>query len=114
MCKAIVKSCNKYGISNSLDASKDEILLGGRKVQKTKIRMCSIAVMRILRDSMTSTNFVLYCHTVGYIFPNLSFKRKENGRSGKGNAIPVQAWKGPEGSRRYKLLDFETIGKSGW
>jgi hypothetical protein len=44
-----------------------------------KKKMCSIAMMKILRDSMASTNVVLYCHTVGYILLNLSFERKENG-----------------------------------
>jgi hypothetical protein len=77
-CGAIVKSCKKYGLSNFLNGCKDEVLFGGRKVQMIK-KKCSIAVMKILRDSMTSTNVVLYCHTVGYIFLNLSFKRKENG-----------------------------------
>jgi type IV secretory pathway component VirB8 len=28
----------------------------------------------------------------------------------KGKAIPVQAWRGPEGSRRLRLPDFMTIG----
>jgi hypothetical protein len=28
----------------------------------------------------------------------------------KGKAIPLQAWTGPEGSRRLKLLDFKTVG----
>jgi len=28
----------------------------------------------------------------------------------KGKAIPLQAWTGPEGSRRLKLPDFKTIG----
>ena len=28
----------------------------------------------------------------------------------KGNAIPLQAWTGPEGFRRLRLLDFKTIG----
>ena len=28
---------------------------------------------------------------------------------GKGNAIPLQAWTGPEGSRRLRLPDFKTI-----
>jgi hypothetical protein len=28
---------------------------------------------------------------------------------GKGKAIPLQAWTGPEGSRRLKLPDFKTI-----
>jgi hypothetical protein len=28
----------------------------------------------------------------------------------KGKAIPLQAWTGPEGSRRLRLPDFRTIG----
>ena len=27
-----------------------------------------------------------------------------------GKAIPLQAWRGPDGSRRSRLLDFKTIG----
>jgi len=29
---------------------------------------------------------------------------------GKGKAIPLQVWTGPEGSRRLRLPDFKTIG----
>jgi hypothetical protein len=29
---------------------------------------------------------------------------------GKDKAIPLQAWTGPEGSRRMRLRDFKTIG----
>jgi hypothetical protein len=28
----------------------------------------------------------------------------------KGKAIPLQAWTGPRGSRRLRLLNFKTIG----
>jgi hypothetical protein len=28
----------------------------------------------------------------------------------KGKAIPLQAWTGPEGSRRLRLPDFKTFG----
>ena len=28
----------------------------------------------------------------------------------KGKAVPLQAWTGPEGSRRLRLPDFKTIG----
>jgi hypothetical protein len=28
----------------------------------------------------------------------------------KGKAIPLEAWTGPEGSRRLRLSDFKTIG----
>jgi hypothetical protein len=33
---------------------------------------------------------------------------------GKGKAIPLQAWTGPEGSRRLRLPDFKTIGTLMW
>ena len=32
----------------------------------------------------------------------------------KGKAIPLQAWTGPEGSRRLRLPDLKTIGKWRW
>jgi hypothetical protein len=31
-------------------------------------------------------------------------------RDVKGKAIPLQAWTGPEGSRRLRLPDFKTVG----
>jgi len=33
---------------------------------------------------------------------------------GKGKAIPLQAWTGPEGSRRLRLPDFKTISTQRW
>ena len=32
----------------------------------------------------------------------------------KGKAIPLQAWTGPEGSRRLRLPDFKAIGAGMW
>ena len=32
----------------------------------------------------------------------------------KGKAIPLQAWTGPEGSRRLRLPDFKTFGTYRW
>ena len=31
-----------------------------------------------------------------------------------GKAVPLQAWTGPEGSRRLRLPDFKTIGTWRW
>ena len=39
----------------------------------------------------------------------MSIYRQRHGKAGK--AMPLQAWTGPEGSRRLKLPDFNTIGK---
>ena len=35
-------------------------------------------------------------------------------RKGKGKAIPLQAWTGPEGSRRLRLPHFKTISTWRW
>jgi len=46
------------------------------------------------------------------LLTNLPFydtQRVQKGK-GKGKAIPLQAWTGPEGSRRLKFPDFKTIG----
>jgi hypothetical protein len=32
----------------------------------------------------------------------------------KGKAIPLQAWTGPEGSRRLRLPDFKAVGTRRW
>jgi len=32
----------------------------------------------------------------------------------KGKAIPLQAWRGPEGSRRLRLPDFKATGTWRW
>ena len=36
------------------------------------------------------------------------------GKKVKGEAIPLQAWIGPEGSRRLRLPDFKTISTQRW
>ena len=40
------------------------------------------------------------------------FNPEEGGSKGK--AIPLQAWTGPEGSRRLRLPDFKTIITCRW
>jgi len=42
----------------------------------------------------------------------VSWKQILHKGKGKGKAIPLQAWTGPEGSRR--LPDFKTIGTWRW
>ena len=36
--------------------------------------------------------------------------RQDSQVKGKGKAIPIQTWTGPEGSRRLRLPDFKIIG----
>jgi hypothetical protein len=46
-----------------------------------------------------------------HLHPNRKIALKIN-RTGK--ATPLQAWTGPEGSRRLRLPDFKTIGTHRW
>jgi len=49
-----------------------------------------------------------------YIFLNGNYPdvtmSYQNRAKGKGKAAPLQAWTGPEGSRRLRHPDFKTIG----
>jgi len=42
-----------------------------------------------------------FCFAIVFLVVSLS---QETGKS-----IPLQAWRGPEGSRRFRLPDFKTI-----
>jgi len=36
--------------------------------------------------------------------------QKRKVKQGKGKAIPLQAWRGPEGSRKLRIPDSKTVG----
>jgi hypothetical protein len=48
--------------------------------------------------------------TIGYHLVHGKIKLLRVFNKGKVKAIPLQAWTGPEGSRRLRLPDFKTIG----
>ena len=58
-------------------------------------------------------NWIKEQTTINYI-NNSSYFQKMEAMQGKGKAIPWQAWTGPEGSRRLRLLDFKIIGTWRW
>jgi len=39
--------------------------------------------------------------------------RVSNGYVGKGKTVPLQAWRGPEGSRKLRFPDFMTTAQEG-
>jgi hypothetical protein len=49
-----------------------------------------------------------------WIAPSVGCRVHSLWGKGKGNAIPLQAWAGPEGSRRLRLPDFKTVGTWRW
>jgi hypothetical protein len=64
--------------------------------------------------------FILFCFVVILIFfPPIVWLKLGKGKckgkvkgegKGEGKAIPLQAWTGPESSRRFRLPDLKTIG----
>jgi len=51
--------------------------------------------------------FIFFC--VGGGLARSPYSRKKV-KKGKGKAIPLQAWRGSEGSKRFRLPDFKTMG----
>jgi len=73
-------------------------------------RICSCQVIMLGKISH-SIKIIIYI----YIYRKLSIsyvKRGYNG-SNKGKAVPLQAWSGPEGSRKLRFPDFMTTAKDG-
>ena len=56
------------------------------------------------------TNFQNEVRSFAQQFNQFQFLRLK----GKGKAIPLQTWTGPEGSRRLRLPDFKTISTERW
>ena len=51
----------------------------------------------------------LHCSDAARMIHSMRISNYNKGK-GKGKAITLQAWTGPEGSRRFKFPDFKTIG----
>jgi hypothetical protein len=69
--------------------------------------------MGILNFSRSFTKNVLYEQNETKLWNKWCFEKNKQrlcSMSKKGKAIPLQAWTGPEGSRRLRLPDFKTIG----
>ena len=65
--------------------------------------------MAIGRHSLWTNLFII---KIGVLYRNL--RRKENSacyKCKKGKAVPLQAWSGPEGSRKLNLPDFMTTAQ---
>ena len=48
-----------------------------------------------------------------YKWPNDGQVTETCSNQGKGKAVPLQAWTGPEGSRKLRLPDFVTVAQDG-
>ena len=92
---------------------------------------CNNVCTNALLNCMYIACLVKNCHYIGYAAINSHFNnwriyeytgwtQKHSLISssykikGKDKAIPLQAWTGPEGSRRLRLPDFKTIGIWRW
>ena len=69
-----------------------------------------------LRQKKKSRNFYLIVARLAKIgaVKNNALERKDMSvRKGKGKAVPLQAWSGPEGSRKLRFPDFVTTAQDG-
>ena len=57
----------------------------------------------------TVINLLYFQKVTPFIF-QIIYKTQNVIGKGKGKATPLQAWRGPEVSRRLRLSDFKTIG----
>ena len=69
--------------------------------------------MQVITTPTNTPNFDLY---INFHFLLVNMQSKANAAyliypavQSKGKAIPLQAWTGPEGSRRLRFPDFKTI-----
>jgi hypothetical protein len=57
------------------------------------------------------------CSAVHHPIPNteyvLIWSQIKVNKNGKGKAVPLQAWSGPEGSRKLRFPDFLTTAQDG-
>jgi len=61
--------------------------------------------LQVLQDEMQFTHCLISM---------VSYPELMKGYKGKGKAIPLQAWTGPQGSRRLRLPDFKTVSTWRW
>ena len=75
---------------------------------KTKLHGCSNE--KITTDYAKTLSTFVICLTVPSVSGTIHFRWKVKGKS-KGKAVPLQAWTGPEGSRKLWLPDYVTTAQ---
>ena len=73
------------------------------------VRAVEVPVLVCLRsscDHVTEAGRFEPCKMTGTYGCNTAIRRSK----GKGEAIQIQTWTGPEGSRSLRLSDFKTVG----
>ena len=88
--------------------------LGG--VQTNLFPLPGIEIMSAQPVRIQPIQYKPECRNLPALFGVSDFERKKHQcistelmGKGKGKATPLQAWTGPEGSRRLRLPDFKTI-----
>jgi len=73
---------------------------GNFKGKRELNNLCFSSASRLMKATVLHTE--LSAHLTCRLLP-------QTYANGKGKAIPLEAWTGPEGSRRLRLPDFKTI-----
>jgi len=66
----------------------------------------------VLRNNTTDYSII---HYLSVTFKGIMYQKPANAADskGKGKAVPLQAWTGPEGSRKLRFPDFVTTAQDG-
>jgi hypothetical protein len=81
-----------------------------KKSNKFSVFICLSPIFSFLVNAVS--NKVFRCNGIWNL--HIFISKSCGNVKGKGTAIPLQAWTGPEGSRRMGLPDFKTIGTWSW
>jgi len=82
-----------------------EIFKNKKISQKLKLRLKNTIIDKMLTYASEA------CQQINRDRKKISiFEMRVHSGIGKGKALLLQAWRGPEGSRRLRLPDFKTIG----
>jgi len=86
--------------------------LGEKFCYRYCMRMCQLPLCHAndLKSAMCHEhNLEFYPHTCNFFNMSPHILKKK----GKGKPVPLQAWTGPEGSRKLRLADFVTTAQDG-
>jgi hypothetical protein len=77
-----------------------------KSLRNAKVSKCAIPLLTLTVAAIKKRWLHLWIHKHNIMF----LAHHASADRDKGKAIPIQAWTGPEDSRRLKLPDFKTIG----
>jgi hypothetical protein len=80
------------------------------KIDRNSINMLSSSSLMLYSNTILLLIRILIMHSRGLDIRSISDNNTNTTRHSKDKSMPLQAWTGPEGSRKFRLPDYKTIG----